>query len=73
VLRDLGDPAAARPLAERALAIDEAALGPTHPDFAIRLSNLASVLQDLGDPAAARPLLERARRIREGSDVDPVS
>ena len=31
ILRDLGDPAAARPLAERALAITEATYGPDHP------------------------------------------
>jgi len=31
VLRDLGEPAAARPLLERALTIDEAAYSPEHP------------------------------------------
>jgi hypothetical protein len=73
VLLDLGDPAAARPLLERALTITEATYGPTHPDVATRLNNLAMVLQDLGDPAAVEPMLERARRIREGGDVDPDS
>jgi nucleoside phosphorylase/tetratricopeptide (TPR) repeat protein len=67
LLRELGDPAAARPLAERALAIAEAALGPDHPDVATRLSNLAAVLRDLGDPAAARPLLERSLTIAEAA------
>src|SRR5689334_7317936 len=38
----------ARPLAERALAITEAALGPDHPDVATRLNNLATIVRDLG-------------------------
>ena len=59
--------AQARPLAERALAITEAAHGPDHPHVAIRLSNLALVLRDLGDPAAARPLAERALAIVEAA------
>ena len=36
ILQDLGQPDEARPLAERALAITEAAYGPDHPDVAIR-------------------------------------
>jgi len=56
---------AARPLAERALAIREKALGPEHPATAVSLNNLASLLQDLGDLAAARTLFERALAIRE--------
>ena len=62
---DLGEPAAARPLLERALAIDESTYGPDHPDVALRLSNLAMVHAALGEPAAARPLLERAVAIAE--------
>ena len=38
----------ARPLLERALAIDEAAYGPDHPHVAAALNNLAQILQDLG-------------------------
>ena len=57
----------ARPLLERALAIDEAAYGPDHPDVAPDLNNLALILQDLGDPAAARPLQERALAIDEAA------
>ncbi len=67
ILQDLGEPAAARPLAERALAIAEAAHGPDHPTVGICLSNLASILQDLGEPAAARPLAERALAIGEAA------
>ncbi len=63
----MGQPAEARPLAERALAIDEAAYGPDHPTVAIRLSNLALILQDLGQLAEARPLAERALAITEAA------
>ena len=57
--------AAARPLAERALAIAETAYGPEHPDVGTALNNLAGILRDLGDLAAARPLAERALAIAE--------
>jgi tetratricopeptide (TPR) repeat protein len=67
ILRDLGQPEAARPLQERALAIAEAAYGPDHPEVATRLSVLALILQDLGQPEAARPLLERALAIDEAA------
>jgi tetratricopeptide (TPR) repeat protein len=50
----------AKALIERALAIDEAAYGPDHPEVAANLNNLALVLRDLGDPAGVRPLQERA-------------
>jgi hypothetical protein len=57
----------ARPLAERALAIDEAAYGPDHPDVATDLSNLALILRDLGLPRDARPPAERALAIDEAA------
>ena len=60
ILSDLGELNAARPLAERALAIDEAVYGPDHPDVATALNNLAMILSDLGELDAARPLAERA-------------
>jgi tetratricopeptide (TPR) repeat protein len=60
ILRDLGEPARARPLAERALAIDEATYGPGHPYIATDLNNLAAILQDLGEQAQARRLEARA-------------
>src|SRR5665811_732570 len=66
-LRSRGEPAAARPLLDRALAITEAAYGPEHPAVAISLNNLALVLADLGEPAAARPLLDRALTITEAA------
>jgi len=65
VLQDLGRPGEARPLFERALAIDEQAYGPNHPEIAIDLSNLAGVLRELGRPGEARLLAERALAIDE--------
>ena len=65
---DMGDYPPIRPLYERALAIREQALGPTHPDTAMILNSLASYLDntgDLADRAAARPLYERALAIFE--------
>jgi tetratricopeptide (TPR) repeat protein len=57
--------AAARPLYERALAIDEKALGPEHPDTATSLNSLTLLLQEQGDLAGARPLAERSLAIYE--------
>ena len=48
---------------ERALRIDEAAFGPDHPNVAIRVSNLGSVLKALGELSEARQCYERALRI----------
>ncbi len=59
--------AEARPLAERALAINEAAHGPDHPEVAIALNNLAQILQDAGQLAEARPLAERSLAISEAA------
>ena len=47
ILQDLGLPQDARPLAERALAITEAAYGPDHPEVATVRSNLAQILHGL--------------------------
>src|ERR1700677_2643905 len=59
--------AEARPLAERALAITEAAYGPDHPAAATCLNNLALILKDLGQLAGARPLAERVLAIDEAA------
>ena len=59
--------AEARPLAERALAITEAAHGPDHPDVGVWLNNLALIWKDLGQPEKARPLAERALAIGEAA------
>src|SRR5262249_14187921 len=55
----------ARPLYERALAIREQALGPSHPSTATSLNTLAGLLRAQGDYASARPLCERALAICE--------
>jgi tetratricopeptide (TPR) repeat protein len=54
----------ARPLAERALEISEAGLGPEHRDTATSLHNLARILRAQGDFGGARTLNERALAIR---------
>jgi Tfp pilus assembly protein PilF len=65
LLRKQGDLAGARPYYERALAIGEQALGPTHPTTATSLNNLGNLLRAQGDLTAARAYLARALAIRE--------
>lgn len=65
LLRALDDNAGARPLYERALAIREKTLGPTHFNVAGTLNDLGSVSRAVGDYAAARQYYERARAILE--------
>ncbi len=65
VLQEDGDLAGARPLFERALAIQESVLGPEHPDVAVTLKDLGLLLLAEGDPSGARPLFERALAINE--------
>ena len=50
---------------KRALAIEEKALGPDHPDVAVALNNLADLYQAQGRYADAEPLYKRALAIRE--------
>ena len=57
----------AEPLMRRALAIDEASLGPHHPDVAIDLDNLAALLKTTSRLAEAEPLMRRALAIAETS------
>ena len=64
-LRRVADYIGARAAFERALAIDERAFGPDHPNVATAVNNLGSVLQDLGDLPGARAAGERALRIFE--------
>jgi tetratricopeptide (TPR) repeat protein len=59
--------AQAEPLMRRALANDEASLGPDHPDVAIDLNNLAHLLSDTNRIAEAEPLMRRALAIDEAS------
>jgi tetratricopeptide (TPR) repeat protein len=53
------------PVAERALALREKALGPMHPDVAEILNNLALLHKQQGAYGRAEPLLIRALDIRE--------
>ena len=55
----------ARVLLEAALEIREKKLGPTHPNTAGSLNNLAALLNITGDYAGAEPLYRRALEIRE--------
>jgi tetratricopeptide (TPR) repeat protein len=52
---------------ERALALDEAAYGPNHPDVARDVNNLGLVLQDLGDLEGAKSAYARALAIDEAA------
>ena len=60
-----GKYAQAVPLLQRALAIQEKALGPEHPDVALSLNNLAGLYHAQGRYADAEPLLRRALEIME--------
>jgi tetratricopeptide (TPR) repeat protein len=57
--------AEAEPLLRRALAIDERSLGPSHPNVAIRLSNVAQLLKATNRLVEAEPLMRRAISIFE--------
>jgi tetratricopeptide (TPR) repeat protein len=65
LLANLGESRRARELTARAIAIDERALGPDHPDLATSLYGLAQIDASLDDRAGARTLLQRALAIRE--------
>jgi tetratricopeptide (TPR) repeat protein len=60
---DLGQPARARELHERALRTEEREFGPDHPEVAGTLTNLGRAWRDLGQPVQARGAFERALRI----------
>jgi CHAT domain-containing protein/tetratricopeptide (TPR) repeat protein len=55
------------PKGREALAIREKALGPTHPEVATSLHNLAWLLLENGDYTEAKSLFTRALQIREQS------
>ena len=65
VLQALGDLEGAKRCYERALKIDEKALGPEHTSVARDVNNLGSVLQDQGDLEGAKSCYERALKIFE--------
>ena len=57
----------AEPMMRRALEIAEQSYGPSHPEVAIRLNNLAQLLQDTNRLSEAEPLMRRALEIDEQS------
>jgi tetratricopeptide (TPR) repeat protein len=59
--------AAARASFERALAIEEAAYGPDHPDVARSLNNLGNALRSLGELPEAHTHFQRALTIYEAA------
>ena len=61
----MGDYAKAEPFLQRALKIDEKALGPDHPQTAQAINNLALLYQSTAEYAKAEPLYQRALKIRE--------
>jgi tetratricopeptide (TPR) repeat protein len=66
-LRLRGQYGQARPLAKRALAITEAALGPAHPQVGARCSELGQVLLSLEDLPGAKAQCQRAVAIGEAA------
>jgi tetratricopeptide (TPR) repeat protein len=66
-LHERGQYRQARLLAERALRVTEAAVGPADPELAWRCDGLGAVLRRLGDLAGARVQYERALVISEAA------
>jgi tetratricopeptide (TPR) repeat protein len=64
-LRERGQYRQARPIAEQALAVTEAALGPNHAEVAWRCDEFGMVQYELGDLAGAKVQLQRAVAIGE--------
>ena len=62
-----GDQAGAEALFQSALSIRESLFGPSHPETAASLDNVATARCARGDFVGARPLLERSRNIFETS------
>ncbi len=62
---DQGKYAEAEPLVKRALAIQEKALGPQHPNVAQGLENYAALLRKTGRTAEADKMEARAKAIRD--------
>ena len=67
LLRATNRPAEAEPLYRRALAIDEAAYGATHPAWRRDLNNLAELLRETNRLEEAEPLFRRCPAIDEAA------
>jgi tetratricopeptide (TPR) repeat protein len=66
-LRARGQYRQAKPLAEQAVDLTEAALGPDHPEVGWRHDELGRLLRHLGDLAGARTQAEQALAITEAA------
>ena len=66
-LDELGKFTEARAAGERALHLEEAILGPDHPEIAMVLTTLGNIASDQGLPDSARDYYTRALAIRERS------
>ena len=64
LLNRKGEHEQALELCSRAREVDEASLGPEHPDLGFAMTCIGEALIGLDRPADARPLLERAVRLR---------
>lgn len=74
VYQGIGDYPKAHTLLEGATAIRRAQLGPTDPEVATSLHDMASLLSDMGKANEARPYAEEALAIRErASEGDDLS
>ena len=62
----------AEPLCQRALAIDEKALGPNHPNVATNLNNLAELYRAQGKYSEAESLYQRALAIDESIGAESM-
>jgi tetratricopeptide (TPR) repeat protein len=74
-LRERGQYRQAQPLAVRAVALTETALGAQHVDVAWRRAELARVMKELGDFVGARAQYEQILRIAgiAGADEDDIA
>ena len=71
-LYQAGRPGEAIPLAEKSLQLTRSQKGQDHPDFGLRLNNLAVLYRDQGRYAEAEPLMQaRAGHPREGAGARP--
>jgi tetratricopeptide (TPR) repeat protein len=66
-LRGRGQYRQAKPIAEQALTLTQATLGPNHPEVAWRHDGLGRVLRKLGEPVPARQQQEQALAITEAT------
>jgi len=67
----IGQADSARPVLERALALQERTLGPSHPDVAMTLLHLGELQYEAGSFDSAFVLIDRAVTMQESTDAPP--